>query len=67
MAEANDDYPAHMHTYEAFNKLVLFAALFVVLVLVSMALGLLANVPVLALLFAIGGTVALIVAAAVTG
>jgi len=67
MADADNDYPAHLHTYEAFNKLVLFGILFVLLVLVCMALGLLGNVPLLAVLLGIGGTVALIVAAAVTG
>ncbi len=65
MADAQDDYPDHLATYTAFNKLVLFSILFLVLLLACMALGLLANVPLLALLLGIGGTVALLVAFAV--
>lgn len=66
MADAQDsNYPAHLATYTAFSKLVLFGILFVVLLLACMALGLLGNVPLLALLAGIGGTVALLVAFAV--
>ena len=50
MADVQDDYPAHLQTYESFNKLVLFGILFVVLLLASMALGLVGNVPIFALL-----------------
>ena len=67
MAEVHDDYRAHMETYTSFNKLVLFTILWIVLLLVCMALGLVGNLPVLSLLLGIGGTVALLVAFAVLG
>jgi hypothetical protein len=65
MADAQDDLPAHLKTYESFNKLVLFTILFIVLLLASMALGLVGNAPLFALLLGLGGTVALLVAFAV--
>ena len=65
MADSQDDFPAHLHTYESFNKLVLFTILFVVLLLSCMALGLVGKVGVFALLLGIGGTIALLVAFAV--
>lgn len=67
MAEAQDDYRAHMETYTAFNKLVTFSILWIVLLLVAMALGLVGNLPVIALLLGIGGTVALLIGFAVLG
>lgn len=67
MAEVQDDYRAHMETYTSFNKLVTFTILWIVLLLVAMALGLVGNLPVIALLLGIGGTVALLVAFAVLG
>jgi hypothetical protein len=67
MAEVQDDYRAHMETYTSFNKLVLFTILWIVLLLVCMALGLVGLVPVVSLLLGIGGTVALLVAFAVLG
>ena len=65
MADQQDNYPAHLSTYTSFNKLVLFTILFIVLLLASMALGLVGNAPLFALLLGIGGTVALLVAFAV--
>ena len=65
MAEVQDDYRAHMETYTSFNKLVLFTILWIVLLLVCMALGLVGSLPVFSLLLGIGGTVALLVAFAV--
>lgn len=65
MADAQDNYPAHLSTYTSFNKLVLFTILFVVLLLACMALGLVGNAHIFALLLGIGGTVALLVAFAV--
>ncbi|HZX85700.1 MAG TPA: aa3-type cytochrome c oxidase subunit IV [Reyranella sp.] len=65
MADAQDDYPAHIATYNSFNKLVLFTILFVVLLMACMALGLVGGAPIFALLLGIGGTVALLVAFAV--
>ncbi len=66
MAEATpQEVREHMETYTAFNKLVLFVILWVVLLLASMALGLVAGVGLLATLMGIGGTIALLVAFAV--
>ncbi|UYN97365.1 MAG: aa3-type cytochrome c oxidase subunit IV [Enhydrobacter sp.] len=59
------EYREHRDTYESFNKLVLFTILWVVLLLCCMALGLVGNLPVISLLFGIGGTLALIVGFAV--
>ena len=67
MANTQDDYPAHQHTYQAFSKMVLFAILFIVLLLACMGLGLVGNSGVFALLLGVGGTVALLVAFAVLG
>jgi len=68
MAEASqDEYRAHLGTYTAFNKLVLFMIIWIVLLLACMALGLVGNLPVIALLMGIGGTLALIIAFAVLG
>ena len=65
MADTQDDYPAHVNTYQAFSKLVLFVILFIVLLLACMALGLVGNAHIFALLLGIGGTFALLVAFAV--
>ncbi len=66
MAEANDvEYRAHLDTYTGFNKLVMFTLLWVVLLLSSMALGLVAHVGFLAVVLGVGGTIALLVAFAV--
>jgi hypothetical protein len=62
MADAQDNYPAHASTYQSFSKLVLFTILFIVLLLSCMALGLVGNSGLIALLLGIGGTVALLVA-----
>ena len=65
MADAQDDFPAHLNTYQSFNKLVLFTILFIIVLLSSMALGLVGNAPLFALVLGIGGTIALLVAFAV--
>ena len=65
MADTQDDLPAHLSTYQSFNKLVLFSILLIVLLLSCMALGLVGNVPLFALLVGIGGTLSLLVAFAV--
>lgn len=67
MADTQDDYPAHVQTYHAFNKLVLFMILFIVLLLACMAMGLVGSAGTFALLVGIGGTLALIVGFAVMG
>ena len=64
MAEASqDEYRAHLATYTAFSKLVLFMILWIVLLLACMALGLVGGSGLIALLLGIGGTIAIIVAA----
>jgi hypothetical protein len=65
MTDVQDDFPAHKQTYQSFNKLVLFAILFIVLLLSSMALGLVGSSGFFALVLGIGGTVALLIAFAV--
>ena len=66
MAEAdNAEYRAHVATYASFSKLVLFMILGLVLLLSTMALGLIGGVHLLSLLIGVGGTVALLVAFAV--
>jgi len=66
MAEAsNSEYRAHLATYTAFNKLVLFMILWLVLLLSCMAMGLVGGAGVFSLLLGIGGTIALLVAFAV--
>jgi len=68
MAEATQqEVREHMETYTAFNKLVLFMILWIVLLLSSMALGLVAGVGLLATIMGVGGTLALLVAFAVMG
>ena len=65
MAEVQDDYRAHQETYTSFNKLVLFTVLWIVLLLTSMALGLVGGQHIFALLLGLGGTVGLLVSFAV--
>lgn len=60
------DLPAHQQTFHSFNKLVLFSILHIALVLACLALAFLGNVPLLALIFGVGGTVALLAAFAIT-
>jgi hypothetical protein len=68
MADAQqDDYRAHLATYTAFSKLVLFMILWLVLLLACMALGLVGGVHLLSLLIGVGGTLALIIGFAVMG
>jgi hypothetical protein len=67
MTDVQDDLPAHVQTYQSFNKLVLFAILFIVLLLSCMALGLVGSQSIFALLLGIGGTIALLIAFAVLG
>ena len=65
MADQQDNYPAHLSTYTSFNKLVLFTILWVLLLLSSMALGLVAHVGFLSVVLGVGGTIALLVAFAI--
>ncbi len=59
-ADLRADLPAHERAYTAFNRLVLFAILHVMLTLSCLALAFLGHIPLLALLLGLGGTVALI-------
>lgn len=65
MAEAQDDYPAHLATYTSFNKLVTFSILWIILLLVAMAIGLVGHLPLLALVMGVGGSIALLIAFAI--
>ena len=56
----------HQETFHSFSKLVLFAVLHVTLVLACLALAFLGHILVLAVLLGLGGTLALLVAFAVT-
>ncbi|MBS0540157.1 MAG: hypothetical protein JSR47_15425 [Proteobacteria bacterium] len=68
MAEATqEEIRAHMDTYTAFNKLLTFVILWVILLLSSMALGLVAHVGLLSVLLGVGGTVALLIGFAIFG
>jgi len=64
---ASTEVRAHRRTFISFERLVLFAAMHVALVLASLALAFLGHIPVLATLLGIGGTVALIAAFAIAG
>ena len=65
MADAQEDYSDHLSTYQSFSKLVTFGILFIVLLLACMAMGLVGNMGVFALLVGIVGSIALLVAAAI--
>lgn len=65
MAEAQDDYREHQQTYEGFSKLVTFSLLWIVVILASMALGLVGGLSILGLLLGIGGSIALLIGFAV--
>ncbi len=65
MAEAQDDYPAHLATYTSFNKLVTFTILWIILLLVSMAVGLVGHMSLLAVVMGVGGSIALLIAFAI--
>lgn len=56
----------HQNTFHSFSKLVLFAVLHIMLLLVCMALAFVGHIPVLAVLLGIGGTLALLIGFAVT-
>jgi hypothetical protein len=63
---ADQDLSAHQETFRSFNKLVLFAILHIALVLSCLALAFVGNVPLLATLIGVGGTVALLAMFAIT-
>ncbi|HYD06222.1 MAG TPA: hypothetical protein VEC60_10875 [Reyranella sp.] len=57
----------HRRTFIAFERLVLFAVLHITLTLACLALAFIGQAPGIALLFGIGGTIALIVGFVVVG
>jgi fatty acid desaturase len=59
-ADLRADLPAHQQTFTAFNRLVLFAILHIMLTLSCLALAFLGHAPLLALLIGLGGTAALV-------
>jgi Bacterial aa3 type cytochrome c oxidase subunit IV len=63
--EMQEDITAHLQTYHAFNKLVTFGILAVIITLSCMALGLVGHAPVIAVLLGVGGNIALLIAFAV--
>ena len=63
---ADPELRDHQHTFHSFSKLVLFSILHIVLVLSCLALAFLGNIPVLALILGVGGTVTLLAAFAFT-
>ncbi|WP_020696316.1 aa3-type cytochrome c oxidase subunit IV [Reyranella massiliensis] len=65
MAEAQDDYREHQQTYEGFSKLVTFSLLWIVVILASMALGIVGGLSILGLLLGVGGSIALLIGFAV--
>ncbi len=67
MAEASqEEYRQHLATYTAFSKLTLFMILWIVLLLGTMALGLIGGSGLIALILGVGGTVALLIGFAIT-
>ncbi len=64
---SQEEFRAHLETYTSFSKLVLFMIVWLVLLLASMALGLVGHLPVISLLMGVGGTLALIIGFAVLG
>jgi hypothetical protein len=63
---SDQDLPAHLQTFHGFSKLILFAILHIALVLGCLALAFLGNVPVVATMLGVGGTVALLAVFAIT-
>jgi len=57
---------AHRRTFASFERLVLFAAMHIALTLSCLALAFVGNIPVIALLLGVGGTIALIAGFVIT-
>lgn len=64
---ANAEVRAHRRTFITFERLMLFAAMHIALVLACLALAFLGDTPVIAALLGLGGTVGLIAAFAISG
>jgi len=58
---------AHRETFVTFERLVLFGALHVALVLASLALAFVGHIPLIAVMLGVGGTIVLIAAFAMSG
>jgi hypothetical protein len=68
MAEASsDEFRQHTATYTAFSKLVTFMILWLVLLLGTMAMGLVGGAGLISLILGVGGTVALLIGFAIAG
>lgn len=63
---ADQDLSAHQRTFHGFSKLILFAILYIALVLGCLALAFLGNAPMVATLLGVGGTFALLAVFAIT-
>ena len=63
----NAEVRAHRRTFVAFERLVLFAVLHIVLTLSCLALAFVGDAPLIALLIGLGGTLALIMGFVFTG
>lgn len=59
------DLREHRRTFQTFSKLVLFSILHIALVLACLALAFVGNSPLIALIFGVGGSIAIITALAV--
>ena len=63
---ADQELRFHQQTFRGFSKMILFAILHIMLVLGCLALAFLGNVPMLALLIGVGGTIAMIAVFAIS-
>jgi hypothetical protein len=63
---ADQEFRAHQQAFHGFSKMILFAILHIMLVLGCLALAFLGNVPMLALLIGVGGTIAMIAVFAIS-
>jgi hypothetical protein len=61
-----EEFLAHRKTFIGFERLVLFAAIHVALILVCLAMAFVGHMPTLAVILGVGGTLALIIFFAVS-
>jgi hypothetical protein len=66
-SSATQELREHRRSFLTFERIVLFAIMHVALVLSCLALAFLADVPLIAFLLGVGGTLALIAAFVITG
>jgi hypothetical protein len=67
IADQNANLREHRRTFVAFERLVLFAILHVLLMLICLALAFLAHIPLISIMLGVGGTIALIALLAIGG